>query len=80
MKRVKVKAHTRSVKGKGRSKVKGHFKEKKTGTYKGKSNKLGYGGRSAQLLAHGVPKAVIGEIARTKGAAPGESNFHGKRK
>jgi hypothetical protein len=50
---------------------------KKTGTFKGKSNALGHGGRAAQLKAQGVPGAVIGEIARSKGAAPGEKNFHG---
>lgn len=53
---------------------------KKTGTFGGKSNKLGYGGRAAQLEAKGVPKGVIGEIARRKGAAPGGPNYHGKRK
>ena len=50
----------------------------KTGSYKGKSNKLGYGGRSAQLKAQGVPQAVIGMLARKAGAAPGQKNFHGK--
>jgi len=50
---------------------------KKTGTYKGKSNKLGYGGRAAQLRDKGVPEAVIGQIARRKGAAPGGPNYHG---
>jgi hypothetical protein len=36
----------------------------------------------AQLKAKGVPQAVIGEIARSKGAAPGGPNYHkgGKRK
>ena len=52
---------------------------KKTGSFKGKSNKLGYGGRAAQLKAKGVPQGVIGAIARKKGAAPGQRNFHGKR-
>jgi hypothetical protein len=52
---------------------------KHTGTYKGKSNKLGHGGRSQQLLDKGVPKAVVGMIARKKGAAPGGPNYHGKR-
>lgn len=52
---------------------------KKTGSFHGKSNKLGYGGRAAQLKAKGVPSAVIGEIARSKGAAPGGKNYHGKR-
>lgn len=53
---------------------------KKTGTFKGKSNKLGQGGRAAQLKAQGVPGAVIGAIARAKGAAPGQPNFHRKAK
>jgi hypothetical protein len=51
---------------------------KKTGKFRGKSNKLGHGGRAAQLKAKGVPKAVIGMIARRKGAAPGGKNYHGK--
>ena len=50
---------------------------KKTGKFHGKSNKLGHGGRAAQLKAKGVPEAVIGEIARSKGAAPGGKNYHG---
>ncbi len=50
---------------------------KKTGKFKGKSNKLGYGGRAAQLKAKGVPDAVIGAIARRKGAAPGQKHYHG---
>jgi hypothetical protein len=53
---------------------------KKSGSFKGKSNKLGYGGRAAQLKAQGVPGAVIGAIARRKGAAPGGQNFHGGKK
>jgi len=53
---------------------------RKTGTYKGKSNALGHGGRAQQLEDKGVPKAVIGMIARKKGAAPGGPNFHGKGK
>jgi len=53
----------------------------KTGSFQGKSNQLGYGGRAAQLRAKGVPGAVIGAIARRKGAAPGGPNYHGgKRK
>lgn len=51
---------------------------KKTGSFHGKSNKLGHGGRAAQLRAKGVPGAVIGAIARRKGAAPGGPNYHGK--
>lgn len=50
---------------------------KKSGSFQGKSNKLGFGGRAAQLKAQGVPGGVIGEIARKKGAAPGQKNFHG---
>lgn len=53
---------------------------RKSGTSHGKSNKLGHGGRAAQLKAQGVPQAVIGAIARRKGAAPGGPNYHGKRK
>lgn len=49
---------------------------KKTGSFEGKSNKLGEGGRAAQLKAQGVPGGVIGEIARKKKAAPGQKNFH----
>lgn len=52
---------------------------KKTGTFQGKSNKLGHGGRAAQLKAKGVPAGVIGAIARSKGAAPGGPNYHGKK-
>lgn len=54
-------------------------KVKKTGSFQGKSNKLGYGGRAAQLKAKGVPGAVIGMLARKAGAAPGMKNYHGKR-
>lgn len=52
---------------------------KKSGTYKGKSNKLGMGGRAKQLKDKGVPGGVIGNIARAKGAAPGGPHFHGKK-
>jgi hypothetical protein len=51
---------------------------KKTGSFHGKSNTLGHGGRAAQMKAKGVPGGVIGAIARRKGAAPGQKNFHGK--
>jgi hypothetical protein len=50
---------------------------KKTGAFQGKSNKLGEGGRAAQLKARGVPGGVIGEIARSKQAAPGQKNYKG---
>lgn len=53
---------------------------KKTGSFQGKSNALGHGGRAAQLKAKGVPGAVIGALARKAQAAPGEKNYHGKRK
>lgn len=53
---------------------------KKSGSFEGKSNKLGHGGRAAQLKAKGVPQGVIGEIARKKGAAPGGPNYHGRKK
>ena len=54
---------------------------KKSGSFRGKSNKLGYGGRAAQLKAQGVPGGVIGDLARKAGAAPGGPNYHGgKRK
>jgi hypothetical protein len=53
---------------------------KKSGSFKGKSNKLGYGGRAAQLKAKGVPGGVIGNLARKAGAAPGGPNYHGGKK
>ncbi len=53
---------------------------KKIGTFKGKSNALGHGGRAAQLRAKGVPEGVIGMLARKAGAAPGQPNFHGGKK
>jgi hypothetical protein len=55
-------------------------KIKKTGSTNGKSNKLGYGGRSEQMREQGVPEGVIGAIARKKGAAPGQKNYHGGKK
>lgn len=48
-----------------------------SGTFQGKSNALGHGGRAAQLKAKGVPGGVIGMLARKKGAAPGGRNYHG---
>ena len=53
------------------------FTVKTSGSFAGKSNKLGYGGRAAQMKAHGVPGGVIGAIARSKGEAPGQSGYHG---
>lgn len=55
-------------------------KIKTTGSFGGKSNKLGHGGRAAQLKAEGVPGGVIGNLARKAKAAPGQVNYHGKRK
>ena len=51
---------------------------KKTGTFQGKSNALGQGGRAAQLKAKGVPLGVVGNIARSKNAAPGQAHYKGK--
>jgi hypothetical protein len=51
---------------------------KKSGSYDGKSNALGHGGRAAQLKAEGVPGGVIGDLARKAHAAPGQKNYHGK--
>ena len=53
-------------------------KIKTTGSFYGKSNKLGHGGRAAQLKARGVPGGVIGNLARRAGAAKGGPNYHGK--
>jgi hypothetical protein len=53
---------------------------KHTGSFHGKSNKLGHGGRAAQMKARGVPGGVIGAIARREHAAPGQRNYHGKRR
>ena len=53
---------------------------KKTGTFHGKSNKLGHGGRAAQLKAEGVPGGVIGILARKAKAAPGQVNYHGGKR
>ena len=54
-------------------------KIKDSGKFHGKSNKLGHGGRAAQLKAQGVPGGVIGELARRAHAAPGQANYHGKK-
>lgn len=61
----------------------GHLKQrpiKKSGKFRGQSNKLGYGGRAAQLKARGVPGYVIGKLARAAHAAPGQANYHGGKK
>jgi hypothetical protein len=52
-------------------------KIRKSGKYKGKSNRLGYGGRARQLRDRGVPSGVIGYLARRAKAAPGQKNYHG---
>lgn len=49
-------------------------------TYGGKSTALGHGGRAAKLKSEGVPGYAIGKIAREKGAAPGQRNYHGRRR
>lgn len=49
---------------------------KKTGTFHGKSNRLGHGGRAAQLKSRGVPGYVIGKLARAAHAGPGQKNYH----
>lgn len=69
-----------SIAKKKKAKAVSKFKNaiKKSGTYKGKSNKLGHGGRAAQLKAKGVPGGVIGALARRAGAAPGQKNYHSK--
>ena len=41
-----------------------HGTTKKSGMFHGKSNKLGGGGRSAQLKAKGLSGALIGTIGR----------------
>jgi hypothetical protein len=41
-------------------------KIKKTGTYKGKSNRLGGGGRFAQMVAMGIPAGKVAMIGRAK--------------
>lgn len=53
---------------------------KKAGSFRGQSNKLGYGGRAAQLKAQGVPGGVIGNLARKAQAAPGQKNYHGPKR
>ena len=55
-------------------------KIKKSGKYKGKSNALGHGGRAQQMRDQGVPEGVIGELARKAQAAPGQKNYHGKKR
>lgn len=52
---------------------------KHSGTFHGKSNALGQGGRAAQLKARGVPGGVIGNLARRAQAAPGQKNYHKKK-
>lgn len=64
----------KTIPGKMACKTKGI---KKTGKSFGKSNKLGYGGRAAQLKAQGVPGYVIGKLARAAQAGPGQKNYHG---
>lgn len=44
-------------------------------TFKGKSTELGGGGRAAKLKSEGVPDSVVGAIARSKNAAPGQKFY-----
>jgi hypothetical protein len=53
---------------------------KLSGSFKGRSNRLGHGGRAAQLKAQGVPGGVIGDLARKAHAAPGQKNYHPGKK
>lgn len=53
---------------------------KTSGSFGGKSNALGQGGRAAQLKAQGVPGGVIGNLARAAQAAPGQKNYHKKKR
>ncbi len=54
-------------------------------TYKGKSTRLGFGGRSAMLrdtlIKKGLPEkeinGIIGKRARAMQTAPGQKNYHG---
>ena len=71
---IKDKKYKKSMKHKSLGKI------KMSGKFKGKSNKLGQGGRAAQLKARGVPGGVIGNLARAAQAAPGQKNFHKKMK
>lgn len=52
---------------------------KKSGKFEGRSNRLGHGGRAAQMKEQGVPQGVIGELARKAHAAPGQKNYHPHR-
>lgn len=62
---------------------------KMSGKSDGKSNKLGHGGRAAQLMGklkeEKLPggdreaKAIVGIQARKAQAAPGQKNYHGKK-
>jgi len=71
---------TKMMAKKKHSKTKKHKKAvKTTGKFQGKSNKLGHGGRAAQLKAQGVPGGVIGNLARAAHAAKGQANYHGKK-
>lgn len=49
--------------------------KKMPSTFKGKSTELGAGGRAAKLKDEGVPDAVVGAIARSKSAAPGQKFY-----
>lgn len=64
-----VKKPTKDVENAADTKKPGDAKEdttKKTGSFQGKSNALGGGGRAAQLKAKGLSGALIGYIGRKK--------------
>ncbi len=65
--------------GKNIAAKRGEKTVKMSGSFRGKSNKLGHGGRAAQLKAKGGPGGVIGNLARAAGAAPGGPNYHAKK-
>lgn len=62
--------------------------KKMPSTYKGKSTQMGHGGRAAKMMDEMEGKgmdedeagAVVGKIARSKNAAPGQKYYHPTRK
>ncbi len=60
--------------------MKGLNKVKKTGSFKGKSNKLGGGGRFKQLVAQGKSPALAAYIGRKKYGAKKMASWSAKGK
>lgn len=56
------------------------FNTKKTGSFKGKSNAAGGGGRFAQMTAHGMSPALASFIGRKKFGAKAMSSMAAKGK